>query len=482
MQGTRAYLEIVADYIDIFLSSYLNFTERVVLVAKVTFFLKLWRLWIHQHPSYSLKQNFISKEAYTDIQLSCHFVVLLIKMFRDFYPSLKCPLHLTGTYAAEIYFSKIGGMIGQERAFDFGDLLHSIGSLNKIAMHECSVDGLTFSRAHKKQEHIWKCLNKQEGSLEADLGDYEAVSSYEKIVDALKEGLQKAQNLCEPLGLKPANKGESLKWWSQPWVDTESIWSKLDADMGEADDYDDFQQPTKDDQQLQGDPDENDEVIAVSEIRHEIDGILDEANDSKTITTRQKINPTVEVDGKYIFKSTLVSQLNGNSTLSKDRLTRVRQGVYFSHESKQQSSSNANFFGIGSDCVVYFVDDTQGQASTKHLKRNGKPTSLNQMDVSQGTWYLGRVQKMRMKVGGRYVDYKRSFDLSNRPQGIEVQLGWYQRIKGSRMFTYVLTDLNMVAVESIIALANLTYNVSSEKYHLDESDYKIFNDFVKHVE
>ncbi|MCO5595094.1 hypothetical protein L7F22_049132 [Adiantum nelumboides] len=202
-----------------------------------------------------------------------------------------------GLDVAEIYFSKIGGMIGQERAFDFEDLLHSIGSLNKIAMHECNSDGLTFSRAHKKQEHIWKSLNKQEEGLEVDLDNYEPVSSDERIVGALKEGLQKAQNLY-------------------------SAWSKLDADMGDADEYDDFQQSQSDDQQSQEGLDEDDEVIALSEIRHEIDVILDDTHESNFITKRQKINPTVEVDGKYIFQSTLVSQLNGNSTLSKDRLTR----------------------------------------------------------------------------------------------------------------------------------------------------------------
>ena len=71
-------------------------------------------------------------------------------MFHDFYPTLKCPLHLTRSNAIEIYFSEIGGMVGQERAFDFGDLLHSIGNLNKITAHECSLDGLVFLWAHKK--------------------------------------------------------------------------------------------------------------------------------------------------------------------------------------------------------------------------------------------------------------------------------------------------------------------------------------------
>ncbi|MCO5547292.1 hypothetical protein L7F22_000739 [Adiantum nelumboides] len=135
-----------------------------------------------------------------------------------------CGWKLRGSDAAEIYFSKIGGMVGQERAFDFGDMLHSVGSLNKIAMHECISDGLTFSRAHKKQEHIWKELNKHEGVAEANLGDYESVSTDAKLIDALKEELQNSQALCNSLGLKPT-KAEDLKWWEQPWVDSESTWS-----------------------------------------------------------------------------------------------------------------------------------------------------------------------------------------------------------------------------------------------------------------
>ena len=42
-----------------------------------------------------------------DVQIYCHFVVLLIKMFRDFYPQLECPLHLTGSDGADIVSSKI---------------------------------------------------------------------------------------------------------------------------------------------------------------------------------------------------------------------------------------------------------------------------------------------------------------------------------------------------------------------------------------
>ena len=71
----------------------------------------------------------------------------------------------------------------------------------------------------------------------------------------------------------------------------------------------------KETETITGDDEEHDEEIATSELRHEVDAILDETSTSK------KITPMVEVDGKQIFKSTLVSHLNGNPTLSKDRLT-----------------------------------------------------------------------------------------------------------------------------------------------------------------
>ena len=67
---------------------------------------------------------------------------------------------------------------------------------------------------------------------------------------------------------------------------------------------------------------ENDDEIAISEIRHELDAILDDNN------VNSKVSSFVQVDDKIIFKSTLVSHLNGNPTLSKDRHT-CKRGVFY---------------------------------------------------------------------------------------------------------------------------------------------------------
>ena len=61
-----------------------------------------------------------------------------------------------------------------------------------------------------------------------------------------------------------------------------------------------------------------------SEWRHKLDGILDSVDENVNITTK----PVVELDGKDMYKYFLVSQLNGNPTVSKYRLTKVRNKVY----------------------------------------------------------------------------------------------------------------------------------------------------------
>lgn len=50
------------------------------------------------------------------------------------------------------------------------------------------------------------------------------------------------------------------------------------------------------------------------------------------------------------------------------------------------------------------------------------------------------------------------------------------------MFTYDLTDLNMVDIETVIVVANFTYNATTNKYQLDENDYKVFNNFFKNAD
>ena len=136
-----------------------------------------------------------------------------------------------------------------------------------------------------------------------------------------------------------------------------------------------------------------------SEWRHELNGILDSVDENVNISTK----PVVELDGKDMYKSCLVSQLNGNSTLSKNRLTKVRNGVYFRRDERAPKKGVAIGSGIGSNCAVLFESNSIVVSERTTRKDVSQSTKH---DISSGTWYIGRVQRIRKKDGNRVFDYQ----------------------------------------------------------------------------
>ena len=125
--------------------------------------------------------------------MSCHFVVLLIFHFRDTYPDLPVPLHRTGNDSCEIFFSKIGGMEGHERAYDFHQLVNTANTLNRLSATEYKDSGLKFGRVHNKMKNIWADLHPLSHSeVPCNLGDYTSIATDADVIAALQEGLKEA--------------------------------------------------------------------------------------------------------------------------------------------------------------------------------------------------------------------------------------------------------------------------------------------------
>ena len=94
-----------------------------------------------------------------------------------------------------------------------------------------------------------------------------------------------------------------------------------------------------------------------------------------------KVIPYVQYGGHNIYKSTLVSQLNANPFLSKDRLTRVKNSIYFNNFDdyiSASSSTDTMLLGLGMDCRVYFMQrsTTRISSSVKTAVRRsrGRPS------------------------------------------------------------------------------------------------------------
>ena len=151
--------------------------------------------------------------------MSCHFVILLISHFRDKYPHLPVPLHLTGSDVCKIIFSKIGGMEGDEQAYDFDQLVSSTNTLNWLAATEYKDNGLKFDKVHNKMKNVQAHLHPlREGESECNLGDYNGISTTADVVAALEEGLQLAQGMLRDLDMVPLAESSTNAWFLTPWL------------------------------------------------------------------------------------------------------------------------------------------------------------------------------------------------------------------------------------------------------------------------
>ena len=158
------------------------------------------------------------------------------------------------------------------------------------------------------------------------------------------------------------------------------------------------------------------------ELRHVLDSMVDEHEE---IPLEHFVVPFVVVDDSKIFKSTLVSQLHGNPTLSKDSPTRIKLGMLYTKPKKEIWRVGDNDFNLklGCDCALAFVTEAMIEKLKRKRKRPSKSKAL-----TTKTWYLGRVYKMRRKFANRWVEYREPIDLLERASHMEFGLCWYQKI------------------------------------------------------
>ena len=86
-----------------------------------------------------------------------------------------------------------------------------------------------------------------------------------------------------------------------------------------------------------------------------------------------KIDHVDTFQGHSIYKSTLVSQMNGNPYLSKDRLIRLNNDIYFNNSNGYivvASSATSMLFGLGSVVGVYLInrEDSRGYGPSSTVK------------------------------------------------------------------------------------------------------------------
>ncbi|CAM6105892.1 unnamed protein product [Calypogeia fissa] len=543
--GTELYLSICADYMDIFMNTGLTLRQRIVLCGKVGFFFRLWRLWCF-HGNHAVGgntqpinfgSNCIPMQTFLDIQISVHFVVLLIIQFRDRYPYLPIPLGLTGSNACEQFFSKVGGMKGHERSYDVAELVDCSTTLNRLAAMDTS-EKLEVGKSHKKHTNIWMKIHRVEdaANLVVDQSNYIGIETNAQIVEALKEGLLLAQNVATKLEMNPSTSARDKVWWNTPWITEQrgvkfGGWGDVNVDLlqetEDALEKDPEPQLTVESNtatqrviQLPGVEDDLDD--GVSDIAIGSAGVHEAMSDifseivhesEEEVEAAQRVKPTVTCNGKEIYKSTVVSGFNQNPHLSKDRLTRVRQKFYWNNwvdKPKLQDGTPSMLIMNGSDCGVFFIDSIEIKRGTRStevvvqaLKRNGKGNNVVSLAVPhpkrprgkpvtvessilQGpkyVWWIGRVQNIVQKYGNNFARARMGVDLLDRPESetCKVLFSWFCPIgNGKLKYKYSMCDPQWIDLECVISTVKLSVNPDHPGvFNLDVDDGSALDNFMK---
>lgn len=109
-KGTVKFLEMLRDIIDAFTNTELSPMERVRKMWYPVFVIRIWRLFVETLPTKSVKNNFITQNCYSCIEINAHSLLLIMVYLKDrdldhlFLP------HLFDSQPCESFFRKIRSM------------------------------------------------------------------------------------------------------------------------------------------------------------------------------------------------------------------------------------------------------------------------------------------------------------------------------------------------------------------------------------
>ena len=110
--GTYVYLKALKAVLDSYLNKELHPLDRIYNIWYALFFFRYWRQWLLSVPSFSLGNNFITRNAYLCIELNAHALIMFMRTLRDTYPgcaALSSPWKL-GSQSCEKTFRAVRSM------------------------------------------------------------------------------------------------------------------------------------------------------------------------------------------------------------------------------------------------------------------------------------------------------------------------------------------------------------------------------------
>lgn len=157
-EATVKYLQLCSDIT----SSYLDFEmaplDRIFHMFRGVYFLRIWRNYITASRFHTLKDNFITSNAYTGIEINARSLINCIKKLRDrnmpelFLP----PIYDSQTCEKTFRLLRSMGTVNFTRInFSLYDILHMFGRVevqNHIAYFKLSSEQVKFPLSHKREQ------------------------------------------------------------------------------------------------------------------------------------------------------------------------------------------------------------------------------------------------------------------------------------------------------------------------------------------
>ena len=155
--ATKCYIELIVCIVDSYLDKSLDVVKRVEKILYAVFVLRYWRQWILLHPSYTLKNNFITSNAYMFVEMCAHaLVTFLITLHRHFPEQENAFLPwLLGSQTCEATFRAVRSMSNVfSTIINFG-MLGLLQRLHRLQV-QCTIQadansGIVFPRVLKNQ-------------------------------------------------------------------------------------------------------------------------------------------------------------------------------------------------------------------------------------------------------------------------------------------------------------------------------------------
>lgn len=183
--ATVQYLLTFRDIANSFLLFDLKPLDRLFLIWRGLFFLRIWRAFIRNSRSYTLGENFITHNTYTCVEINAKNLLHLIKEFRDcnapemFLPALFDSQTCERTFRI---FRSMGTTQFTKINFGLLELIHMIGRVevaNDIAYCKLNIDGIELPHKRKGKTTIYPLPT--DGEI------------HETITKAKEEAIQKAE-------------------------------------------------------------------------------------------------------------------------------------------------------------------------------------------------------------------------------------------------------------------------------------------------